>query len=187
MHKNILSFMSLLVMVVLVASCGAQKKGSSTSAGGATDVATGPSASQWKAGVKGTWVLNSVTREDIPGTYTIKNIFDEAPVDCFIGSEWNLPGGNQRGSITFNTDGTLCANGAVRNIVWYVYNPGKTGGEPQFQFKKLYAGDKASNVTSGYRMDLSYANEESLVMKMPVALDNNTTGYLVFDFTKVNR
>jgi hypothetical protein len=71
--------------------------------------------------------------------------------------------------------------------VWDVYNPGKTGGEPQFQFKKLYAGDKASNVTSGYRMDLSYANEESLVMKMPVALDNNTTGYLVFDFTKVNR
>ncbi|HMR18975.1 MAG TPA: hypothetical protein PKA53_06725, partial [Sphingobacterium sp.] len=140
MRKYILSFLALLTLVVLVASCGAPKKGSSTSTG-TTGTATGPSASQWKAGVRGTWVLNSVTREDIPGTYTVKNIFDEAPVDCFIGSIWNLPGGNFRGSITFNTDGTLCANGAVRTIVWDIFNPGKSGGEPQFQFKKLYAGD----------------------------------------------
>src|SRR5690606_35158375 len=112
---------------------------------------------------------------------------DEAPVDCFIGSEWNLPGGNHRGSITFNTAGTLCAAGAVRTIIWDIYNPGKTGGAPQSQFKKSYAGDKASNVTSGYRLDLSYANEESVARKMPIPLDNTTTGYLVFDFTKVNR
>ena len=178
---------SLLVAVVLLASCGAQRKGSSASPANTVGEATGPSASQWKSGVRGTWVLNSVTRENIPAAYTVKNIFDEAPVDCFIGSEWHLPGGNHRGSITFNTSGTLCADGAVRTIIWDIYNPGKMGGEPEFQFKKLYAGDKASNVTSGYRMDLSYANEETLVMKMPVALDNNSTGYLVFDFTKVDR
>lgn len=185
MHKKILSFVSALLAVVLMASCGAQHKGSTSP--NTAGAATGPSASQWKSGVRGVWVLNAVTRESIPTEYTVKNIFDEAPVDCFIGSEWNLPGGNHRGSITFNTAGTLCADGAVRTIIWDIYNPGKMGGEPQFQFKKLYAGDKASNVTSGYRLDLSYANEESLVMKMPIPLDNNTTGYLVFDFTKVNR
>jgi len=185
MCKRILSFVSLLVVVLVVASCGAQKKGSSEVTGTAGST-SGPSASQWRSGIKGKWVLNSVTRENIPQTYTVKNIFDEAPVDCFIGSEWNLPGGNYKGSITFNTSGTLCANGAVRTIIWDVYNPGKSGGEPQFQFKKLYAGDKASNVTSGYRLDLSYANEGSLVMKMPVPLDNGTTGYLVFNFSKGN-
>ncbi len=181
MRKHILSFVSLLAVVVLAASCGAQKKGSSSSS-----TASGPSAAQWKSGIKGTWVLTSVTREDIPAAYTVKNIFDEAPVDCFIGSLWNLPGGNYKGSITFNTEGQLCANGAVRTIIWDVYNPKNTGEEPQFQFKKLYAGDKASNVTSGYRMDLSYANEESLVMKMPIPLDNGATGYLVFNFSKAN-
>ncbi|NGM60677.1 hypothetical protein G5B30_01985 [Sphingobacterium sp. SGG-5] len=177
MRRHILSFAALLAVIMLTASCGAQKKG-------ASGTESGPSASQWRSGIKGTWVLNSVTRENIPGAYTVKNIFDEAPVDCFIGSVWNLPGGNYRGSITFNTSGTLCANGAVRTIIWDVYNPKDAGEQPQFQFKKLYAGDKASNVTSGYRMDLSYANEESLVMRMPIPLDNGVTGYLVFNYSK---
>ena len=181
MRKHILSIVSLLTVVLLMASCGAQKKGA---VGGSSAEASGPSASQWRSGVKGTWVLNSVTRQDIPASYTIKNIFDEAPVDCFIGSVWNLPGGNYRGSITFNADGTLCANGAVRTIIWSIYNPGKLGGEPEFQFKKLYAGDKASNVTSGYRLGLSFADESSLVLKMPVDLDNGNTGHLIFNFSR---
>lgn len=180
MRKHIFSIVSLLLVVLLATSCGAQKKG----AAGSNSTVSGPSASQWKAGVKGQWVLNSVQRQDIPQAYTIKNIFDEAPVDCFIGSIWNLPGGNQQGSITFNAKGTLCADGAVRTIVWSIFNPGKTGGEPEFQFKKIYAGDKASNVTTGYRLGLSYADESKLVMKMPVDLNNGTTGYLIFNFSK---
>ncbi len=183
MHKRILSFLSLLTMVLILGSCGAPKKATSNDGGAATS--QGPSASQWRSGVKGKWVLNSVQRENIPSSYTIKNIFDEAPVDCFIGSIWDLPGGNQRGSITFNADGTLCANGAVRTIVWSIFSPGKTGGEPSFQFKKIYAGDKAANVTSGYRLDLSFADENALTMRMPIPL-NQGQGYLVFNFTRSN-
>lgn len=179
MRKHIFSIVSLLIVVLLATSCGAQKKGTSGSAS-----VSGPTASQWKAGVKGTWVLNTVQRQDIPQSYTIKNIFDEAPVDCFIGSVWSLPGGNQQGSITFRSSGTLCADGAVRTIVWSIYNPGSMGGEPEFQFKKIYAGDKASNVTTGYRLDLSYADESKLVMKMPVKLDGGSVGYLIFNFSK---
>lgn len=188
MRKHIFSIVSILTVVLLLTSCGAQKKGTSgaTSSSSSTMSASGPTASQWKAGVKGKWVLKSVVRENIPDSYTIKNIFDEAPVDCFIGSIWNLPGGNQRGSISFNSSGTLCADGAVRTIVWSVYNPGNMGGEPEFQFKKIYAGDKASNVTSGYRLGLSYADEGKLVMKMPVSLNDGSTGYLVFTFDKTN-
>lgn len=181
MRRHILSIVSLLTVVLLMVSCGAQKKGSSGSMG-----ASGPSASQWSSGVKGKWVLNSVEREDIPQNYSVKNIFDEAPVDCFVGSVWDLPGGNQRGSITFHTSGTLCADGAVRTILWSIYNPGNTGGQPEFQFKKLYAGDKASNVTSGYRLALSYADAGKLVMRMTVDLGDGNKGYLVFNFTKAN-
>lgn len=188
MRKRILSLVSLLTVILLVTSCGAQKKGgSSTGDGSSTGSATGPSAAQWRSGIKGTWVLNSVTRQDIPSSYTIKNIFDEAPVDCFVGSVWNLPGGNYRGSITFNASGKLCANGAVRTIIWSVFDHGKMGGEPEFQFKKLYAGDKAANVTTGYRLGLSFADESSLVMKMSVPLDNGTTGYLVLNFSRQSK
>ena len=180
MRKRILSIVSLLAVIIFVASCGAQRKGSTTTGDGGSD---GPTASQWRSGVKGTWVLNSVERQDIPQAYTIKNIFDEAPVDCFIGSVWSLPTGNYRGSITFNTSGTLCADGAVRTIIWSIYDP-KNGAQPEFQFKKLYAGDKASNVTSGYRLNLSFADENSLVMRMPINLDNGSTGSLVFKFSR---
>lgn len=177
MYKQIISLLSLFAVILVLGSCGAQRKG------GYGD--TGPTASQWRAGVKGKWVLTAVDREDIPAAYTIKNIFDEAPVECFIGSVWDLPTGNYRGSITFKSSGTLCANGAVRNIVWSIFNPGRDGGEPQFQFKKLYAGDKASNVTSGYRLDLSYADEQQLEMRMPIQLEQGM-GNLVFKFTRLD-
>lgn len=183
MRKYILSIASLCAVLLLMSSCGAAKKGGASSGGNVVNSA--PSASQWEAGVKGMWELTSVTRQDIPSSYTIKNIFDEAPVECFIGSIWNLPGGNHKGSITFNASGTLCANGAVRTILWSIYNPKTAGGEPEFQFKKLYAGEKASNVTSGYRLGLSYADGEKLVLRMPVPLNDGTTGYLVFNFSKV--
>ncbi|GHE38161.1 hypothetical protein [Sphingobacterium griseoflavum] len=187
MRKHILSVFTVVAMVLVLGSCGAQRK-SSGGAGTSTSVgADGPSASQWRSGLKGKWVLNAVDREDIPAAYTIKNIFDEAPVDCFIGSVWNLPGGNYRGSITFNASGTLCADGAVRNIVWSVYDGKAENTHPQFQFKKLYAGEKAANVTSGYRLNLSYSDGQSLVMRMPIPLDNGGTGNLVFNFTRMQQ
>ncbi|HLS94183.1 hypothetical protein BC792_11956 [Sphingobacterium allocomposti] len=188
MRKHILSVFTLVALVLVLASCGAQRKspvggnnGASTSAGG-----SGPSAAQWRSGLKGKWVLNSVDRENIPSAYTVKNIFDEAPVECFIGSIWNLPGGNYRGSITFNASGTLCADGAVRTIVWSVYDGRTEGVHPQFQFKKIYSGEKAANVTSGYRLNLSYSDGQSLVMRMPIPLDNGT-GNLVFNFTRAEQ
>jgi|SRR5690606_21321959 len=184
-HKHFLSFAALFAVILLLTSCGAQKK-TSTGGGVSSGVsqADGPSASQWRNGLKGKWVLNSVNREDIPSTYTIKNIFDEAPVDCFIGSVWTLPGGNYRGSIAFNAAGNLCADGAVRTIVWSVYDGAKEGAYPQFQFKKVYSGEKASNVTSGYRLNLSYSDGQSLVMRMPVPLENGS-GNLVLNFSRV--
>ena len=184
MRKHILSLISLFTVIALLSSCGAQRKdGNNSGSTNSTATASGPSASQWRNGVKGTWVLNSVTRQDIPQSYTVKNIFDEAPVDCFLGSVWNLPTGNYKGSITFNASGTLCANGATRTIIWSIFDP-KDGGEPEFQFKKLYAGDKAANVTTGYRLGLSFADGQTLTMKMPVDLDNGTRGYLVFNFSR---
>lgn len=185
MRKHILSLMSLFTVIALLSSCGAQRKDAGSGAGSSSSSvsASGPSAAQWRNGVKGTWVLNSVSRQDIPQSYTIKNIFDEAPVDCFIGSVWNLPTGNYKGSISFNASGTLCADGAVRTIIWSIFNP-KDGGEPEFQFKKMYAGDKATNVTTGYRLGLSFADGQKLTMKMPVDLDNGSRGYLIFNFSR---
>ncbi len=166
------SFALLLSGSFLLWSCSAQQGAASGS----------PSAAAWRNGVKGQWILHSIDKENFPSAYAVKSVFEEAPAECFIGSVWNLPN-NGRGSITFNAEGTLCAPGAVRNIVWSIFNPGKDGGEPQFQFKKIYPGDKPSNVTAGYRLDLSYADADQLVLRMPVNVDGGTV-HLVFNFER---
>ena len=173
MNKTLFFLVALISASFLLTSCSAQQ--------GAVD--GGPTAASWRKGVKGQWVLHSVDKENFPTAYSVKTIFEEAPAECFIGSIWNLPN-NGKGSITFDAEGTLCAPGAVRNIVWSIYNPGKGNGEPAFQFKKIYPGDKPSNVTAGYRLDLSYADSDQLVLRMPLDLDGQA-GYLVFNFERL--
>lgn len=171
--KTILRFLALLP-VLLFFACSSSKQ--------ATSSPDSPSASQWKRGVKGQWVLNSVEKHNFPNGTSVKRIFDEAPIDCFIGSTWNLIA-NGNGSITFAADGELCAPGATRGIFWSVYKP-ENGGEPQFQFKKLYPGEKAKEVTEGYRLDLAYADEQALTLNMPVNVDGNSDAFLEFKFSK---
>ena len=173
MNKSLFSLTAILLGFLLFVSCSSQQVAASGS----------PSAAAWRSGVKGQWVLHSIDKENFPPAYSVKTIFEEAPAECFIGSVWNLPN-NGRGSITIDAEGTLCAPGAVRNIVWSIFNPGKDNGEPQFQFKKIYPGDKPSNVTAGYRLDLSYADAEQLVLRMPVSMDGNT-GFLVLNFERL--
>jgi len=173
MNKSVFFLATLIVSSFFSISCSSQQ--------GAVD--GGPAASAWRKGVKGQWVLQSVDKENFPTAYSVKTIFEEAPAECFIGSVWNLPN-NGKGSITFDADGKLCAPGAVRDIVWSIYNPGKGNGEPQFQFKKIYPGDKPSNVTAGYRLDLAYADADQLTLRMPLDLDGQT-GYLAFNFERL--
>lgn len=141
-----------------------------------------PSASAWKNGIRGQWYLTSIDKENFPAEYSVKSLFEEAPPECFVESVWNLPL-NGKGSITFTSEGRLCAPGAVRNIQWSIYNPGREGGEPQFQFKKIYPGDNPRNVVTGYRLDLAYADDDQLRMVMLVPLEGRT-GRLIFNFIK---
>lgn len=163
---------SLLVSVCTFVSCSTTR----------TSADSGPTASQWRSATRGQWVLESIDKENIAQEYSVKTIFEEAPPECFIGSIWVLPN-NGNGSITFESEGRLCAPGAVRNIVWSIFSPGAGQGQPQFQFKKIYPGDRPSNVTAGYRLDLSFANEQSLVLRMPLSLDG-VQGNLVFNFAR---
>ena len=141
-----------------------------------------PSAREWKNGIRGSWYLARIDKENFPSEYAVKSLFEEAPPECFEESIWNLPA-NGNGSITFTSEGRLCAPGAIRNIQWTIYNPGAEGGEPQFQFKKIYPGDNPRHVLTGYRLELAYADQETLRMVMLVPLEGRT-GRLVFNFIK---
>lgn len=159
-----------LALMLFISACSSSRQTGSS-----------PSTGQWKRGVRGQWVLNAVEKQNFPAGASVKRIFDEAPIECFIGSTWNLVA-NGNGGITFAANGELCAPGATRDIFWSIYTP--EGGEAQFQFKKLYPGERAKNVTEGYRLDLAYADEQTLTLQMPVNVGGSGDAFLEFQFTK---
>ncbi|MEO6149150.1 MAG: hypothetical protein ABIN95_02325 [Mucilaginibacter sp.] len=120
----------------------------------------------------GTWKLNTVTYEGGLLSSAVQNVFDQAPPAAFVGSTWKLTNSGN-GSYTL-------ADGTSQTIFWSVFE-GTTG--TQFQFKKLYEGDKAKNVAEGYRLDVGSATQNNLVLKTPVPIGAQT-GYVVYSFSK---
>lgn len=120
----------------------------------------------------GTWTLNTVTYEGGLLPNAVQSAFDQAPPAEFVGSTWKLTNSG-------NGIYTL-ANGTSQTIFWSVFE-GTAG--TQFQFKKIYEGDKAKNVTDGYRLDVGSATKDNLVLKTPVPIGAQT-GYVVYSFSK---
>ena len=120
----------------------------------------------------GTWTVTGVTYDGlVPGA--VQNVFDQAAPNDFVGSTWKLTNSGN-GIYTLQ-------NGTSQTIFWSVFNGGSTG--TQFQFKKLYQGDKAKNVAEGYRLDISGVDNNTMTLRSPVSIGNGT-GYVVYAFSK---
>ena len=119
----------------------------------------------------GTWNLTNVSYDGLVPN-AVQNVFDQAPPNAFVGSVWKL---TNSGNGVYTLSG-----GASQTIFWSVYNE---GGSTQFQFKKLYEGDKAKNVQEGYRLIIASINDASMTLQSPVAVGNGT-GYIIYNFTK---
>ncbi|MBO9731909.1 MAG: lipocalin family protein [Chitinophaga sp.] len=130
------SFAALLMAIVAVFATSCSPKQGVT-----TDIN--------KAAVKGNWVLTDIKYEGIPDNAKV-TVFDEANAKCFIGSQWIFPDNWAGASYTISSTENGC-NAVTQNIAWTLT---KSGGVTQLGFKKLYSGDKAKNVTTGYRVDV---------------------------------
>ncbi|QJD95355.1 hypothetical protein HH214_05460 [Mucilaginibacter robiniae] len=161
--KKILQFALLcLGIAITLASCSGSKNLSS--ANSSVNVSRGK--------FTGTWVLNQVSYEGIVQS-AVTTVFDQAPPAAFTGSTWRLTNSGN-GIYTLN-------NGTSQTIYWSIYN-GDAAGQ-MFQFKKIYQGDKAKNVDTGYRLLVSNNDGRNMTLKSPVNLGNGT-GYVVYTFTK---
>ena len=130
-----------------------------------------------RGNVTGNWTLNDITFEGLPES-AVKTLFDESSYKCFEGSTWSLTNSGN-GSYTL-PGGADCA-AKTQTIFWSVSPADQT-----FQFKKIFEGDKAKNVTSGYRSVLSATDGDTMVIKSPV--DYGTSpAYIVLNFTKAAR
>lgn len=127
-----------------------------------------------KGGITGNWVLNDITFDGVPQS-AVKSLFGESSYKCFIGSSWRLTA-SYNGTYTL-PGGTGC-DAKTQNIYWGADTKSET-----FQFKKINAGEKPKNVTDGYRMLLSSADGQSMVIRTPVEY-GNSPAYIVLNFTK---
>ena len=127
-----------------------------------------------KGNVTGNWVLNDITFDGIPEV-AVKSFLGESSYKCFVGSTWNLTNSGN-GSYALPASTTCAAK--TQSIFWSVSPVDET-----FQFKKLYEGDKAKNVTDGYRLILSSTDGSNMVIKSPIEYSGRTA-YIVLNFAK---
>jgi hypothetical protein len=137
-----------------------------------TTAGTSSSSSVSRGKFVGTWTLNNVSYDGLVKG-AVQNVFDQAPPEAFIGSTWKFT--NSGNGIYTLADGTS------QTIFWSVFNGGTTG--TQFQFKKLYEGDKAKNVQEGYRLDIGVIDNANLTLRSPIAI-GNSNGYIIYSFSK---
>jgi hypothetical protein len=158
--KRILVIAAILCSSLMVLqSCSSTKSGVSTVSRGK---------------VSGNWILNNISFEGIPSV-AVKGLFGEPSYNCFVGSTWNLTNsGNGRYTLL---GGNGCTTG-TQTIFWSVSPADQT-----FQFKKIFEGEKAKNVSDGYRLVLFSGNGDNLVLKSPIEY-GSATAYVVLNFSK---
>lgn len=120
----------------------------------------------------GTWTITNISYDGLIEN-AVQNVFDQAPPAAFKGSIWNLTNSGN-GMYTLN-------NGTSQTIYWSVNNTDPNG--QIFQFKKIYQGDKAKNVTAGYQLYVSANDGNSMTLKSPVSVGSGTA-YIMYTFTK---
>ncbi len=164
MKKILVVTFCFISLLTILQACSAGKN-ASASATSATKVNNGT--------ITGTWTISNIALEDFPTGYSVKNAFDTAPYQDFESSTW-IFNGNYTGSFTL-------AGGNTQSIFWSLI---KNSPEPVFQFKKLNEGEKAADIKTGYRMIISSATDETLVLKSAVETSPGNTGYVTYTFTK---
>ena len=130
------------------------------------------SASVSRGKFTGKWVIGSIRYDGLVEN-AVQNVFDQAPPSAFRGSVWNLTNSGN-GMYTLN-------NGTSQTIFWSVNNTDPKG--QIFQFKKIYEGDKAKNVTEGYQLYVVSNDGSTMILKSPVAVGSQTA-YIIYTFSK---
>ena len=138
---------------------------------------TGSAPMAKRGDISGNWVVSSITFEGIPDI-AVKGFLGESSYKCFENSTWNL---TNSGNGTYSLVGGNACAAKQQKIFWSVNTASST-----FQFKKLYEGDKAKNVTEGYVLNIGSSDGNTMVIKSPITY-GNATAYVNLNFVKAGK
>ncbi len=124
-------------------------------------------------------MVSSVHVEGVnSGTRIKTTAFDDAAVECFNGSQWQLPN-NGFGTYTISEAGCLTGE---RRIIWSVRT---ANGINYFNFKKMdgVRNSRANEVEEGYSMEITSLSGNAFTARSPVNFEGRTI-YIIYDFVK---
>lgn len=116
------------------------------------------------------WVVSNVSLDGLPDG-AVQGLFGEKSYKCFQGSTWNLTNSGN-GSYTLPASSEC---GSVMQTIFWSAAPK----EETFQFKKIFEGEKAKNVTEGYRLVLTELSSKQMVMKSPIEFGGKTANIIL--------
>ena len=120
----------------------------------------------------GVWTISNISYNGLVEN-AVQKVFGQGPPATFRSSTWNLTNsGNGIYTLT---------NGASQTFFWSVNNDDPNG--QVFQFKKIYQGDKAKNVTEGYQLYVVSNDGSNMILKSPVELGKGNA-YIIYTFIK---
>jgi len=116
------------------------------------------------------WVVSNVSLEGLPDG-AVQGLFGEKSYKCFEGSTWNL---TNSGNGSYTLPASSACGSVVQTIFWSAAPKDQT-----FQFKKIYEGDKAKNVTEGYRLILTDLSSTQMILKSPIEFGGKTANIIL--------
>ncbi|MDO5510608.1 MAG: lipocalin family protein [Weeksellaceae bacterium] len=132
-------------------------------------------ARQTEQAMRGTWVLNEIVN-DQQRNVAVTQLFDHASLECFTQSEWTFVANNSTGNYWLSGDN--CPQGQ-NNISWHT---SVEDGATYFWFKRL-DGERARNVTSGYKMRVVSADASQIHLMHEIPSSEGSVN-LHYYFTK---
>ncbi len=152
----------LLITVSLLTACSASKQGRTM-----------------KKTIDGEWVLQTINTESINTKFAAK-VFNEADLNCFVGSSWKFVSNNSTGSYSLVGGTKGCAT-LQRNIRWSIYEP--KDAPKEFQFKRLDDQKNAMDDNNGFRLSVTMLDDNTMQLKSAITFEGKP-GNLVYNFVK---
>jgi len=160
--KLLHSAFSLLIMTGLLAGCSVSKEGRSM-----------------KKSINGSWVLQTVNTEGITAKFSAK-VFNEADLNCFVGSSWSFISNNGTGTYNLVGGATGCTT-LQRNIRWTIYE--QSDSPKEFQFKRLDEKNNPMDDNNGFRLSVTHLDNGSMQLKSAITFEGRP-GNIVYNFVK---
>jgi hypothetical protein len=132
-----------------------------------------------KKSINGSWTLQTVNTEGITAKFAAK-VFNEADLNCFIGSSWDFISNNSTGSYTL-VGGTTGCSTLQRNIRWSIFEPKDAAKE--FQFKRLDGKNNPMDDNNGFRLSVTMPDDNTMQLKSAITFEGKP-GNIVYNFVK---